>query len=166
MPAAIPRDWQQATSSPFRGIPMKIFTLVPYSIKSSLFGGRFKKHSLPYFLILPSVIFLLLFSLYPFISGFWYSFTSIGWIKDTAKFVWLSNYSQILIGKVGIAQWFKLAVVQTIYWTVIGVAGMFFMAMGISTEVRKRKRPGNFSLRINAVAIAIKNIPATPITVQ
>src|SRR6476620_1592909 len=108
---------------------MKIFTPVPNSTKSSPFVGRLKKHSLPYFLILPSVIFLLLFSLYPFLRGIWYSFTSIGWIKDIAKFVWLSYYRQVLIGKVGIAEWFKLAVVQTIYWTVIGVAGMFVMAM-------------------------------------
>ena len=121
--------------------------------KSVLFFDRFKKHSLPYFLILPSVIALILFSLYPFISGIWYSFTSIGWIKDTAKFVWFSNYNQILIGNVGIAQWFKLAVVQTIYWTLIGVAGMFILAMATAL-ILNEKFPGRFLFR-TAVLIPI-----------
>jgi len=132
---------------------MKIFMSVPRSGISSRFLERFRKHSLPYFLIVPTVIFLLLFSLYPFISGIWYSFTSIGWIKDTANFVWLSNYNQILIGTVGIAQWFKLAVVQTIYWTVIGVAGMFLMAMATAL-ILNEKFPGRFLFR-TAVLIPI-----------
>ena len=129
---------------------MKIFRSVPGSNKSSPLLERFRKHSLPYFLIVPTVIFLILFSLYPFISGIWYSFTSIGWIMDTAKFVGLSNYSQILIGNVGIAQWFKLAVVQTIYWTVIGVAGMFFMAMATAL-ILNEKFPGRFLFRTSVL---------------
>ena len=139
---------------------MKIFMSVPGSSKSSPFLERFRKHSLPYFLIVPTVIFLILFSLYPFISGIWYSFTSIGWIKDTAKFVWLSNYSQILIGNVGIAQWFKLAVVQTIYWTVIGVAGMFFMAMATAL-ILNEKFPGRFLFR-TAVLISDRDAHRNP----
>jgi multiple sugar transport system permease protein len=111
------------------------------------------KNSLPYFLILPAVIFLILFSLYPFISGIWYSFTSIGWIKDIVKFIGLSNYQQILSGGVGVAKFFKLAVVQTIYWTAIGVAGQFVLAMATAL-ILNEKFPGRFLFR-TAVLVSI-----------
>jgi multiple sugar transport system permease protein len=91
--------------------------------------------------------------LYPFISGIWYSFTSIGWIKDVARFIWLSNYRQILVGEVGIAQWFKLALLQTFYWTVIGVAGQFILAMATAL-ILNEKFPGRFLFR-TAVLIPI-----------
>ncbi len=54
--------------------------------------NRLKKQSFPYVLLIPAIIFLLMFSLYPFLSGIGYSFTSIGWIKDKAKLVGLANY--------------------------------------------------------------------------
>jgi len=132
---------------------MKISIPAPGSSKSSLFFGRFRKHSLPYFLIVPAVIALIIFSLYPFISGIWYSFTSIGWIKDIAKFIWLSNYQQILVGEVGIARLFKLAAVQTIYWTVFGVAGQFALAMATAL-ILNEKFPGRFLFR-TAVLVSI-----------
>ena len=53
----------------------------------------------------------------------------------------------------GIAQWFKLAVVQTIYWTVIGVAGMFVLAMATAL-ILNEKFPGRFLFR-TAVLIPI-----------
>lgn len=111
------------------------------------------KHSLPYFLILPAVISLVLFSLSPFISGIWYSFTSIGWINDIVKFIGLSNYQQILVGEVGIAKFFRLAVVQTIYWTVFGVAGQFVLAMATAL-ILNEKFPGRFIFR-TAVLVSI-----------
>jgi len=111
------------------------------------------KHSLPYFLILPAVISLVLFSLSPFISGIWYSFTSIGWINDIVKFIGLSNYQQILVGAVGIAKFFRLAVVQTIYWTVFGVAGQFVLAMATAL-ILNEKFPGRFIFR-TAVLVSI-----------
>jgi len=132
---------------------MKSSIPAPGSSKSSRFFERFRKHSLPYFLIVPAVIALIIFSLYPFISGIWYSFTSIGWIKDIAKFIWLSNYQQILVGEVGIARLFKLAAVQTIYWTVFGVAGQFALAMATAL-ILNEKFPGRFLFR-TAVMVSI-----------
>jgi multiple sugar transport system permease protein len=132
---------------------MKISLPLPGSSKSSLLFGRLRKHSLPYILIVPAVLSLILFSLYPFISGIWYSFTSIGWITDIAKFIGLSNYQQILVGGVGIAQFFGRAVVQTIYWTAIGVAGQFVLAMATAL-ILNEKFPGRFLFR-TAVLVSI-----------
>jgi len=132
---------------------MKISIPVPASNALTFLSRRFARHSLPYFLIVPSVIFLILFSLYPFISGIWYSFTSIGWIKDIAKFTWLANYRQVVVGSVGIALWFRWAVLNTIYWTAIGVAGMFILAMATAL-VLNEKFPGRFLFR-TAVLVPI-----------
>jgi multiple sugar transport system permease protein len=132
---------------------MKISIPAPGLNNLSILSRRFAKHSLPYFLIVPSVIFLFLFSVYPFISGIWYSFTSIGWIKDVEKFIWINNYRLVLSGGVGIAQYFRMAVVQTIYWTAIGVAGMFAMAMATAL-VLNEKFPGRFLFR-TAVLVPI-----------
>ena len=132
---------------------MKTSIPTPAPRKFSLFFERFMKHSLPYFLILPAVISLVLFSLSPFISGIWYSFTSIGWINDIVKFIGLSNYQQILVGAVGIAKFFRLAVVQTIYWTVFGVAGQFVLAMATAL-ILNEKFPGRFIFR-TAVLVSI-----------
>jgi len=132
---------------------MKTSIPAPAPRKFSLFFERFMKHSLPYFLILPAVISLVLFSLSPFISGIWYSFTSIGWINDIVKFIGLSNYQQILVGEVGIAKFFRLAVVQTIYWTVFGVAGQFVLAMATAL-ILNEKFPGRFIFR-TAVLVSI-----------
>ena len=132
---------------------MKIAISAPGSRKTSLFFKRFWKHSLPYFLLVPAVIFLIIFSFYPFLSGVWYSFTSIGWIKDIVKFIGLSNYREILVGKVGISTFFRPAVVQTIYWTVVGVAGMFVLGMATAL-ILNEKFPGRFLFR-TAVLVPI-----------
>jgi multiple sugar transport system permease protein len=107
---------------------------------------RLRKLSLPYFLIFPAIIFLLVFSIYPFLSGIWYSFTSIGWVKDVSKFIWLSNYQQILVGDIGIAKWFKAALVQNIFWTVFVVAGQFILAFATAL-ILNEKFPGRFLFR-------------------
>ena len=38
------------------------------------------KDIFPYVMLFPAVVGLILFSLYPLVSGIWYSFTDIGWV--------------------------------------------------------------------------------------
>jgi multiple sugar transport system permease protein len=110
-------------------------------------SNRLKKQSFPYLLLLPAIIFLLMFSLYPFLSGIGYSFTSTGYINDEVKLVGLSNYRQILSGNIGVARFFKLALVQSFEWTVLVIAGQFIMAMGTALLLNE-KFPGRAVFRI------------------
>jgi multiple sugar transport system permease protein len=96
---------------------------------------------------------LLLFSLYPFLSGIWYSFTSIGWIGDTMEFVGLDNYKHIMTGNVGAAKFFKKALIQNIYWTAAVVGGQFLVGM-FTALVLNERFPGRFLFR-TAVLIPI-----------
>src|SRR5918997_3165684 len=77
----------------------------------------------PYALLAPAVAGLLLFSLYPFLSGIWLSFTSIGWVGDQASFAGLANYRTLLSGEVGAGKFFQDAAVRRVYWTATVVGG-------------------------------------------
>ena len=99
------------------------------------------KKWLPLALLLPSIVALVLFSLYPFLSGIWYSFTSIGWLGDTASFVGTDNYETILRGDFGAAKFFKQALVQGVTWTVTVVAGQFLIGM-VAALTLNEKFPG------------------------
>jgi len=111
------------------------------------------KGLLPYALLTPAAVILLMFSLYPFLGGIWYSFTNIGWIGDQVKFVGLGNYQQIMTGNIGAAKFFKLAAVQSVYWTVAVVSGQ--LVMGIFTALVLNERfPGRLFFR-TAVLVPI-----------
>ncbi len=110
------------------------------------YSGALRKSSLPYLLLVPTVVALLAFSLYPFLSGIWYSFTSIGWIGDQMKFVGLDNYQRIVTGNVGAAKFFKEAVVRSILWTATVVAGQFVLGM-FTALIMNERFPGRFFFR-------------------
>jgi len=124
-------------------------------------ANRFKvsgKSVFPYVLLLPTVVAIIMFSLYPFLSGIWYSFTDIGWVGDEANFVGLKNYKYILTGDIGAARFFKQALVQSIYWTLTAVAGQFVIGM-FSALVLNERFPGRFLFRMALlVPIAIPTV--------
>src|SRR6266542_2578368 len=103
---------------------------------------RLERHTqralLPYAFILPAVVALLLFSIYPFVTGIWYSFTSIGWVGDAANFVGLKNYQQLFTGDVGAAKLFKDALVHSVIWTVVVVGGQFVVGLGVALVLNER----------------------------
>src|SRR6266498_532217 len=86
---------------------------------------RLERHTqralLPYAFILPAVVALLLFSIYPFVTGIWYSFTSIGWAGDA-----------------GAAKLFKDALVHSVIWTVVVVGGQFVVGLGVALVLNER----------------------------
>ncbi len=93
---------------------------------------------LPYGLLLPAIVALVMFSVYPFVSGIWYSFTNISYIGDKAHLVGLVNYQRILAGDVGAARFFRQALEHSVVWTVVVVAGQF--AMGLLTALVLNER--------------------------
>jgi multiple sugar transport system permease protein len=116
------------------------------------------KKWLPLAMLLPAVVALVLFSLYPFLSGIWYSFTGIGWLGDTAPFVGLDNYETILRGDFGAAKFFKQALVQGVYWTGAVVAGQFVIGM-IAALALNENFPGRGIFRTAVlVPIAIPSV--------
>src|SRR3990172_6226712 len=99
---------------------------------------RVQRALLPYWFIVPAVVGLVLFSIYPFLSGIWYSFTSIGWVGDDAQFVGLRNYQQLWTGDVGVAKLFKESFVRSIQWTVLVVGGQFLIGLGVALVLNER----------------------------
>jgi len=94
-----------------------------------------------------------MFSVYPFVSGIWYSLTSIGYIGDKARFVGLSNYQRILAGNVGAAKFFKEALVHGVTWTTVVVSGQF--AMGLLTALVLNERLPARSVFRTAILVPI-----------
>lgn len=116
------------------------------------------KKWLPLVMLLPAIVALVLFSLYPFLSGIWYSFTGIGWLGDAATFVGLENYKTILRGDFGAAKFFKQALVQGVYWTAAVVAGQFVIGM-IAALALNESFPGRTIFRTIMLApIAIPSV--------
>jgi multiple sugar transport system permease protein len=119
---------------------------------------RIRREMLPYALMLPAALALLAFSIYPFLSGIWYSFTSIGWVNDTAKFVGLDNYKIIFEGDFGSAALFKSALLRSIYWTVATVGGQFVLGL-FTALILNEKFPGRAIFRIAIlVSIAVPTV--------
>jgi multiple sugar transport system permease protein len=116
-----------------------------------------RKHLAPYALLAPAVVALLLFSLYPFLSGIGYSFTSIEWVGDQADFVGWANY-QTLLEDVGAGKFFQDAAVRSVYWTAAVVAGQ--LAMGLLTALVLNERfPGRVLFRTAILApIAVPTV--------
>ncbi len=89
----------------------------------------FSKKSLPYWLVLPTIIALIIFTLYPLVSGLFYSFTDIKFVGAKANWVGLDNYIALIKGTVGSARFFGQSFWQTIEWTISVVGGQFIIGL-------------------------------------
>lgn len=85
------------------------------------------KHSTPYLLILPAVVTLVLFSVYPFISGIIYAFTDIKFVGGQAKWIGAENFIRLLRGGSSASSYFARAFYQNILWTVCVVGGQLIL---------------------------------------
>ena len=118
----------------------------------------FRKGIMPYALLAPAVAGLLLFSLYPFLSGIWLSFTSIGWVGDQVSFVGLANYRTLFSGEVGAGKFFQDAALRSVFWTVSVVAGQLAMAL-LTALVLNERFPGRVLFRTAILApIAVPTV--------
>ena len=120
--------------------------------------GSFRKGLMPYTLLAPAVAGLLLFSLYPFLSGIWLSFTSVGWIGDQASFAGLANYRTLLSGEVGAGKFFQDAALRSVYWTAAVVTGQLAMSL-LTALVLNERFPGRVLFRTAILApIAVPTV--------
>lgn len=121
-------------------------------------GGLAPKRLVPYALLAPAVAALLLFSLYPFLSGIWYSFTNIGWVGDQASFAGLVNYRTLLAGEVGAGKFFQDAAVRSVFWTAAVVGGQLVMGL-LTALVLNERFPGRVLFRTAILApIAVPTV--------
>lgn len=119
---------------------------------------RTLRNLVPYSFILPAVVALLLFSIYPFLSGIWYSFTSMGWVGDVAPFVGLQNYQRLFVGNVGVAKLFKDAFIRSVLWTVLVVGAQFVVGGGVALLLNE-KFPGRSVVRtLTMLPIALPTV--------
>lgn len=86
-----------------------------------------RKRAIPYLFLLPTLVGLGLFSVYPFVSGIFYAFTDVKFVGGVGLWVGLDNFRRILQGAVGSAQFFKQAFWQTGLWTVSVVGGQLLL---------------------------------------
>jgi multiple sugar transport system permease protein len=119
---------------------------------------RTQRSLLPYLFIFPAVLALLLFSIYPFITGIWYSFTDIEFVGDVANFIGLKNYQQLFNGNVGNAKLFKDAFWHSITWTILVVGGQFVIGLGVALLLNE-KFPGRTIFRtLTILPIALPTV--------
>jgi len=127
-------------------------------MRVSLPDRRARRALVPYVFILPAVVALLLFSIYPFLTGIWYSFTSIDYVGELAHLVGLKNYLQLFAGDVGAAKLFKEAFAHSIIWTVTVVGGQFIVGLGAAL-VLNEKFPGRTLFRtLTMLPIAVPTV--------
>jgi multiple sugar transport system permease protein len=100
-----------------------------------------RKQLTPYLFILPTVVALIVLSMYPFISGIWYAFTDIEIVGGPANFVGAGNFERILKGEAGSARFFKQAFWQGIIWTVGVVGGQLILGY-ITALLLNERVPG------------------------
>jgi multiple sugar transport system permease protein len=118
----------------------------------------FRKAVAPYTLLAPAAAALLLFSLYPFLSGIWFSFTSVGWVGDQVNFAGLENYRTLLSGEVGAGKFFQDAAVRSVFWTATVVVGQLLMGL-LTALVLNERFPGRALFRTAILApIAVPTV--------
>lgn len=100
-----------------------------------------KKKATPYFLILPTVLALVMFSVYPFVSGLWYSLTDIKFIGGVANWVGLDNFERLFTGTSSSAAFFYKAVRQNFLWTISVILGQLVLGY-ITALLLNEKLPG------------------------
>jgi len=100
----------------------------------------------PYFFLAPTLIALLLFSVYPFITGILFAFQDITWFGGSANWVGLENFDRILEGSTGSAQFFQQALRQTVVWTVGVVGGQLILGY-VTALLLNQRVPGRWIFR-------------------
>ncbi|RXZ82503.1 sugar ABC transporter permease [Paenibacillaceae bacterium] len=85
--------------------------------------------------VLPWIIGLLIFQLYPFIMSFYYSFTDFNMVS-TPNFVGLDNYKKILTDDPGFTQALKVTTIYVFLAVPVKLAFALFVALLLSAKLR------------------------------
>lgn len=106
--------------------------------KHRLIGSYEKRHNLIGFaFVIPVVIFLLMFVLYPVLYNVWLSFTDTSLIKKTSSFVGFQNYVKIFSNKLFFKYFWN-----TCKWTFWSVLGQLVLGLGIALLIARPMKGG------------------------
>lgn len=100
-----------------------------------------KKPWLPYVMILPSIVFLLVFTFYPMVNTVYLSLFDGTVINPTKRFVGLGNFRTIFFVKTD----FLVALKNTAYYTVMVVVLLIGFAMLFALWMKKDRKLNNFA---------------------
>ncbi|MGO4180180.1 carbohydrate ABC transporter permease [Paenibacillus sp. MCAF9] len=85
--------------------------------------------------VLPWILGLLIFQLYPFIASFYYSLTDYNMV-NAPKFIGLDNYKQIFMNDPGFTQALKVTSIYVILAVPVKLAFALFVAIVLSAKLR------------------------------
>lgn len=87
--------------------------------------------------ILPAVVFLAVFVMYPVLYNVYLSFTDANLLKSEMSFVWFKNYKKMFTDPM-----FRKYFMNTVVWTVFSVIGQLALGLGIALIINKKMRFG------------------------
>lgn len=93
-----------------------------------------KRNMLGVLFIIPTVLFIAVFILYPVLSNVWLSFTNATLLKNSASFVGLANYKKLFSNPV-----FLKYLWNTVVWTVASVAGQLLLGFGLALLINRKE---------------------------
>jgi len=129
----------------------------PKKGKNIFLNFHTRRKLLGFLFILPTILFLAIFVLYPVISNLFLSFTDARLMKSEYNFVWFENYVKLFSNKM-----FLKYAWNTVIWTVFSVIGQLVLGLSLALLINREMRGGTF-LRsfllipyvVPAVAIAL-----------
>ncbi len=105
--------------------------------KKQFLNFYFRRKLLAIIFILPTILFLAIFVLYPVISNLVLSFTDAKLMKSDFNFVGFENYVKLLSNKMFLKySW------NTVIWTVFSVAGQLIMGLALALLINRQMRGG------------------------
>lgn len=127
------------------------------AVKRKFSNFFIRRKLLGFVFILPTILFLAIFVLYPVISNLYLSFTDARLMKNEYNFVGFENYVKLLSNKM-----FLKYVWNTVVWTVFSVIGQLVLGLALALLINREVKGGTF-LRsfllipyvVPAVAIAL-----------
>ena len=98
-----------------------------------------KRKLLGFLFILPTILLLLIFILYPVISNLWLSFTDARLMKSEYNFIGFENYIKLFSNKM-----FLTYTWNTVVWTVGSVIGQLVLGLGLALLINRNMKGGSF----------------------
>lgn len=113
--------------------------------ESSTRGDKFhlnfytKRKLLGFLFILPTILLLLIFILYPVISNLYLSFTDARLMESEYNFIGFENYLKLISNKM-----FLTYTWNTVVWTVFSVIGQLVLGLGLALLINRNMKGGSF----------------------
>ncbi len=108
-------------------------------VKKPLISFYTKRKLLGIIFILPTIIFLAVFILYPVISNLILSFSDASLVRRDYSFVGFENYIKLFTNRM-----FVKYTWNTVVWTVFSVAGQLVLGLGLALLINRQMQGGTF----------------------